>query len=255
MKRTMIYLTLFLLVTSAWAGTYKEDFSTGAFGLTRPTPTNFGNMNLGVENRTLIAEFTQPWPPETPLFWPLNPYAVGGEPKWDSSWKDYTLETRTKLVSDEIDPEGWVAWGLGIRLGICSGINQGYFFLIDFHEQTTLIRKFFPGQNGTIRENISRRPFAAAKDVWYKLKVVTQGNHFQFYIDDKLIDEIDDDTIPEGCPALQIRNATVHFDWLILSGSEIPDVDNTSGPLEGVVAVVEPIGKLATTWGEVKAAQ
>ena len=94
-----------------------------------------------------------------------------------------------------------------------------------------------------------------AKDVWYKLKVIVEGSHFQFYIDDQLIDEIDDDTIPEGVTELVIRNATVHYDWFILSGPEIPDVDYTSGPLEGVVTVVEPTGKLATMWGEVKAAQ
>ncbi len=227
MFQFLVFLTLALLLASpCWAGTYKDDFSKGWFGKP-PGLVDWGDTINGTENGIFIVKTIHPFPPDSPLFW------FFGNPTWSRNWKDYTVEARIRLVSDDIDPDGWVAWGFGIRSGVMFGANQGYFFVIDFHEQTTLIRKFFPEQGVTVRENISRRPFKAEKDVWYKLKVVAEGNHFQFYINDKLVDEIDDDTLPEGPPALTVRNATVHYDWFVLTGEEIPDEDYTTGPLEG----------------------
>jgi len=200
-----------------WAGTHKNDFSTGDWvGMRNFGMSNYGRGVYGAENGVLTFEFLQPGGGETRWFF------------WDNAWpankKDYTLETRTKLVSDDLDPKGWVAWGLSLR----TGTWRGYNFLIDFHDKTTLIQKF--SQKSI---TLSSKPFEAAKDVWYKLKVVAKGTYFQFWIDDKLIDEVEDDTHPQGFPSFVIRNATVHYDWFVLTGPEVPDLDYTTGPLEG----------------------
>lgn len=194
-----------------WAGTHKNDFSIGDWVGMR----SFSKGVSGAENGVLTIKFLQPEDRDGRRWWLWDK-------AWVHGWKDYTLETRTKLVSDDVDPKGWVAWGLSLRLGN----SWGYDFLIDFHDKTTLIQRYS-------QKSLSRKPFEAAKDVWYKLKVVAKGRHLQFWIDDKLIDEVEDDMHPQGQPAFVFRNATVHYDWFVLTGTEVPDLDYTTGPLEG----------------------
>ncbi len=73
---------------------------------------------------------------------------------------------------------------------------------------------------------------------WYRLKVIAQGNRFQYFIDDiKMLDFLDD-TYTEGKIYLSsAKGSRVHFDDF--------EVQYDARP-------VQPRRKLTTTWGEIK---
>ena len=76
----------------------------------------------------------------------------------------------------------------------------------------------------------------------YRLKIVAEGQNYQCFVDDELLfDDSDDAKFRDsGRIGFITYEANVHFDNLIIDGEEIP------------AFAVEPNGRLATRWGQLK---
>lgn len=162
----------------------------------------------------------------------------------DIVWKDYTVKCKMKFVATG---HSWPFAGISFR------DNPGewrYGFVINTQKNTAWAFKYF--QEALTFPSEIPLPFAPSKDTWYELKIVVEGDHFEFYINGEPACEFDDNSIPSGKVGLCVRNAHAHFDDLIISGDDVEDGGNwdPAEHLEG--KAVEPKGKLATTWGTLK---
>ena len=150
-----------------------------------------------------------------------------------ASWKDYTVECKMKFVA-----MGHFA-GISFRDNVA---GNRYGFVIKANDNAAWGWKVFQGAITTASE--IPLPFTLSKDTWYELKIVVEGDHFEFYIDGKLACEFDDNSIPSGKACLVVRNVHAHFDDIVITGPDIPD----GGP--GFVVTSQ--SKLATIWGSIK---
>ena len=152
---------------------------------------------------------------------------------WKDAWTDYTAECQAKM---EQGPD-----------------NMG--ILVRYQDSTTYY--IFAIMNGRQRAEIWSRvggnyidekdiPFPNEMDKWYKIKVVAEGDDFEFYIDDELIAEWSDDKLKSGKVGVRTYSSVSHFDNVLITGSGIPSSKGEPG------AAIDSVSKLATTWGHVK---
>jgi len=167
----------------------------------------------------------------------------------DAGWKDCTVRCKMKFV-DARAPNG--------RAGIVFrhiGMDNSnlYAFLINADAKTAWGAKVLQGV-GVMGPGISDvpLPFALSKDIWYELKIIVEGDNFEFYIDENPAGEFKDKSIPSGKVGLCIVNAHAHFDDLIISGEGVGDGGSWDPAKHPEEKAVEPKGKLAMMWGEIK---
>jgi hypothetical protein len=79
----------------------------------------------------------------------------------------------------------------------------------------------------------------------YHIKGTVTGDKYSLYINNDLVLQINENRFPSGKARVDLSGAIVLFDNVVITGDEVPD----AGP-SGLT--VEPKGKLATTWGQVK---
>ena len=158
-------------------------------------------------------------------------------------WKDYTVRYMMRYVSE---PSGWS----GINFRDTSGEWGRYGFNINADDNTADgWEAIAPAVTQLSNVPLS---FTPSKDIWYELKVIAKGDHFEFYIDGKQAGEFDDDSIPSGKVGFYVRNAHAHFDDFIISGDDVEDGGNWDPAKHPEEKAVESKTKLATAWGEIK---
>ncbi len=88
--------------------------------------------------------------------------------------------------------------------------------------------------------------FPNEMDKWYTIKVVAEGDDFEFYIDDELITKWSDDKLKSGRVGVRTYSSVSHFDHVFISGPGIPSTPGEPG------FAVNPAAKLSTIWGSIK---
>jgi len=161
----------------------------------------------------------------------------------DVNWTDYTVE-----VDLTIDNPGDLApiAGIFVRVSDKSADGQYYLFRIDLRatESPGAIESpnhTFDGLN--IQKEAADPQFDDLEkaDETYHLKVVAEGDHFLYYIDDVLMVDVVDEFDPfmTGAVGLGTFNAGASFDNFAVTG-------------EGVPGAVSRESKLAACWGMIK---
>jgi hypothetical protein len=162
-------------------------------------------------------------------------------------WEDYILTVKVKIL----DMFGaYVDGGVGIHY---TGVNFYYFFIAA--KWTQIYPGVPPEGKGAFAFPVINGAFQMGKvivftpelDHWYTLKAVTQKEHTEFYIDNKLIGAFDYAELKSGNVGPVVSNAHVHFDDFVVIGQGIPD----GGP-GGVSISVGEKGKITTLWGNIK---
>jgi len=74
------------------------------------------------------------------------------------------------------------------------------------------------------------------------MRIVADGNGYEMFIDNKRICEILTDLPDKGAAALGARNCEVHFDNVVISCDDVPDMNQS----------VTPKSKLTMTWARLK---
>jgi len=212
-----------MLASPSLAGTWRDDFEDGnldGWEVFNPIPAE----KWGVEDGECSGEWQNADPGMFSVLYLMVENA--------DSWKDYTVKFKMKFV----------ATGHFTGMSFRENLGRSYGFVIDTAKNTAWAWKFFQGVN-TFPSEIPL-PFTLSKDTWYELKIIVEGDNFEFYIDGKPAGEFEDNSIPSGKVGLYVRNAHAHFDDVVITGPEIPD--------GGSWKTVEPKGKLATSWGKLK---
>lgn len=91
---------------------------------------------------------------------------------------------------------------------------------------------------------VAKIPFSAEANIWYRLKMTTDGNLISCFVDEKKITEFVDNNHPTGAAGFGAEGVVTEFDNFIVSGPEVPG--NRIGQS------VDPSGKLSTTWANIK---
>jgi len=227
MKYTMVGLTLFLLVTSAWAGTliYTFDNDSNVNGWTQVAIGGGGAWQI--ENGELVLQV-------------FNGGFLFGIGTQEATWKDYTVKVNLKIVKHAVTT-AWEQAGIVFRGAENSG---GYYVALgtpgwDAKQLRSYNYYMAGGPN-----HVESTPFEWELNTWYALKAVVEADHFEYYVNGKLVMEYIDSTHPTGGAGLGVTGASVtaHFDDFSVTGDDIPD---------SLVAVSSKT-KLATTWGQIK---
>ncbi len=216
-----VLLVCFVSTSSVLAGTWEDDFEDGL--------ANWGGVNewWTVEDGECSGKY------------------FGGS-EWiftgDTEWTDYTVNCKMKFTGNRT-PGGYA----GITFRDQAMIGPGwYFFCIDAPSGTAKGWK----NNSPVISRVPL-PFAISKDTWYELRIIAEGDHFEFYIDEKPAGKFVDDSNPSGCVGLVVKNVHAHFDDLIISGDDVEDGGSWE-PDEHPEQAVEPYDRLATTWASVR---
>ena len=151
---------------------------------------------------------------------------------WKDEWTDYTVECKARM---EQGPDNM---GVIVRY---QGPNTYYIFAIMNGRQQAEI---WSRVAGTYTDELDI-PFPNEMGEDYTIKVVAEGSNFEFYINDELIAEWSDDKLETGKVGVRTYSSVSHFDDFTVSGAGIPRSKGEPG-------AVDPVSKLATTWGKIK---
>jgi hypothetical protein len=147
------------------------------------------------------------------------PMAVIKDP---TEYGDFSLEASFKSAGGRFDCSG----GLLFRY-----VDAQNFYLVsagcpsDYFE----FSRMYKGKLEMVRQQV----VPTDRDLWYKIRVEAQGNHFSFYDNDKQIFDADDSKIAKGRIGLWARDdSQARFDNVTLT-LPIPTVEATPGAVEG----------------------
>ena len=224
MKYTMIGLTLFLMISSASAGTLTDDFSDR--NMNEWTKDGRGNhREWRLENGELIIESN----------FSLNGFSIG-----EVTWKDYTVGVSLKIVKHR--PFQGLREGAALSFRATDVDNSYYFGLVTLGLNPKQAEIFYFNKE-VGNQSILSKLFAWEMDTWYDLKVTVKGNSLECYINEELIWALNHDLFTEGKVGIGVGNSvTAHFDNFFVMGDDVPDLNLS----------VSPKGKLPTMWGKIK---
>ena len=152
----------------------------------------------------------------------------------EDNWTDYRMEVKARKV-------------VGPYFHLFARTQEPavdfYFMEISYNSHTTSVFMFSGGAANEITGGPRpKRP--DSKDTKggdaYTIVFETEGETLRTYIDGELMVETQDKTYDKGRPGLGGRDSTVLYEYMEINGEGIPPT------------VVEPTGKLTTTWGELK---
>ena len=174
-------------------------------------------------------------------------------------WENYTVEVKMKILEigppPPWDPEAthspWVGGGLMVHIQGDDVLTRVYLSLAypspEYPEGAVLIRSgYLPAQAPPDYKSWNV-PYPVEINRWYTLKISTVGTISEFYIDDELIEAIDEDRFTSGRIGLNASDGIFLFDDFVVTGPNIPD----GGPDKGQVPV-SPKARLTTTWADIK---
>lgn len=212
-----------LLVTSAWAGTFRDDFEDGNLDGWRQEWQPHWNLWKILDGEL---ECTQRSKISTTL--------VTG----DVTWKDYTIEYDVKLL------EKFGPGDVDVAVRVVSLWRFVQFFIGDYFGAPEIGgSRAINGAN----EAAKRQPFDLLElNKWHHLKLDAQGNHFTFWVNGQKVLDYTDDVIKAGAVGLGLANYRARFDNVEISGPDVPDVTPPTW------TSIHPKAKLPTTWAEMK---
>ena len=218
-------LFLCLLVMSAQAGTYIDNFDDGNLDGWEVMDTKNQGVKWTVENGVLICN--------RPSIW--DSFLRFGE----EEWQNYSIECDAKLVQIF---DAFHSMGLDLRLP--KALEKGLSPFVDFSLWDSKTANISVWLND-VKLNGSSKAFGCQLDHWYRLKAIASEENFEFYVDGELILSFSDLRASAGCVALNAGGCLAHFDNVVITGDDVPD--NSS-------AVSAP-NKLAATWGQIRSQQ
>ena len=158
---------------------------------------------------------------------------------WED-WEDYTVSAKIR-----IDEAG--QWA-GLIFRAQEDNHEYYVYYLNVPNNKSEFWVHLPGAWGTRRAVNSN--IAAAKKLqkekievgkWMDVKVVTNKDKFEFYINDELQGELEDGDYEKGAVGVWCWQSKASFDDVMVEGDT---VTNT--------LAVDPQSKLATTWSGIK---
>jgi hypothetical protein len=153
--------------------------------------------------------------------------AVMPDSDWNADWTDYTVQCKMNME------QGTGNMGLVLRY---QGSNTYYIFCIVSGRQQVEIWSRIGG-NYIDELDIN---FGNELQTDYIMEVEAKGSDFKVYVDDELITEWSDEKLETGKVGVRTNKSISHFDDVLITGPGIPG------------SAVEPVSKLATTWGSIK---
>ena len=157
-------------------------------------------------------------------------------------WRNYSLSCEAKLVEANKEPAT-----LGLILHQRWEESSFYVFQILYSLEVLHITKIHSGNVSTIGEF----DFAAKLNRWYTLTAsidsseILKRTELTFQIDDEAFAVTDRNPIKSGKAGLEVSGGQARFDDVKITG------DNISNGGPGILPV-EPRGKLAIAWGQLK---
>ncbi len=156
-------------------------------------------------------------------------------------WVDYTLELRFKFTNEV----GWESTrGMVIAYhdtfeGVPEGgPNTPFAFVYASGSVMGLVA--IDGQFIGIKSGV----FQFSPGIWYRVKILAQGTHYELFIDGQQVIAYDYvDKFTTGGIGIGARDVVTHFDDIRITGESVPD---------GGATAVRARGKLATTWAVLK---
>ena len=239
---TMIGVTLFLLVTSAWSGTLKDNFDDGNADGWRMFKGRANNSPIDqsaqwvVERRELVSTSK-----DVCTFSSI--FGIG-----DNTWKDYEFECQFRIENVFPDGCGTVSplVGFGVHFDnpdefIINGLDVVVLEIGDVFNRL-ICERFFQGGYTDVGKvgNIS-----IEQGEWYTARTVAKGNRYQMFINNRLLCDTKNNLPDAGAIGLMGKNCEVHFDNIIVTGDDIPDRN----------LAISQQNKLATTWGQIRSHQ
>ena len=151
----------------------------------------------------------------------------------DENWDDYTLEVDVTLVKNV----NVNAAGVLIRADKDGDNGMRFWIRTDQHKC-----QFSRWRENKFEHIVTPLPVDPEVGETYRLKVIAEGQNYQCFVDDELLFKGDDDAKfrDSGRIGFISYEAYVHYDNLVINGDDIP------------AFAVEPSGKLATHWGQLK---
>ena len=151
----------------------------------------------------------------------------------DEDWTDYTLEVDVTLVKN-VNVNA-----AGVLIRADTDGDNGMRFWIRTDQHKCQFSRWKENQWDHIKTPLPVEPEVGET---YRLKIVAEGQNYQCFVDDELLFDGEDNAKfrDSGRIGFITHTANVHFDNLSIDGEDIPSF------------AVEPNGKLATRWGQLK---
>ena len=214
MSRTICVILAILLSSSlAWAGTFTENFDSGKAD----------------DWESVVGD----WSVKDGAYAETGGTLYAKTMFGDEEWENYTVDVDVTLLEHvnqdcaglllRADKEGELGFRLWIRTDMAPQLSK------------------WTGGNTYVHIDQNLNPANINIEQTYHLKAVLNGNKYQFFIDDEMIEYEDKENFREsGRIGFICSGAYPAYDNLVISGPEIP-----SSP-------VESKGKLTDLWGSVK---
>jgi len=248
-KRNLLLIFSLIIVLSAmnmvsFAGTLLEDFSDGNIDGWKRSPQNEKNNKIfgGIVDGALMFD-----PKGQELGQTDCQMNFVGTPKLSNvhvrEWTDYEFEVDIKYS----EHTGWellpTPGGIRARVDLDSGGHLRIWLYPFLRKMILWKNPFWNIHDGLV--NLGEVPIEPP-DVgkFHKLMLSCNGDTIKVFYDGEEKITAKDDEHKSGTIALDVCDKVVYFDNIKVTGAQIPNV-NMSSP-------VEPAGKFAIAWGEIK---
>jgi hypothetical protein len=221
MRYVLVILTLCLLVISAQAGTFKDNFNDGNLDGWKIINTMGNTSEWKIENGVLICRRDNIW---------ISNLVFGEE-----EWKNYSIECDAKMIQT-LDPQ---LHAMGVDLRLMGELTLVWCAMGD-NVKWAILEVWLNDNNGPAKH--VDKNFDFQLDRWYHLKGVANKDKFEFYVDGELFLSFTDSNLSAGRIGLSASSCIAYFDNVIITGDEVP----------GNSSDVDPKNKLATSWGQMK---
>jgi hypothetical protein len=158
-------------------------------------------------------------------------------------WTDYTIELRFKF--GETDPN----WGSDMHI-MAVAYHAQFQGVPEGGPNCTWTCAHMSGEvHGVVSINGGMSVVAGgwhqfSQGTWYRRKIVVEGTHYELFIDDQHVLDYDwNSGFTKGGIGIGAGNVVTYFDDIRIYGDSVPN---------GGAAAVQPHGKLAKTWAEMK---
>ena len=228
MKYIVVTFAFCLLVTSAQAGTYINNFDDGNLDSWIIFDFRGGVSEWKIEDGVLVCRRQKD--------------ATSSLLYGEESWGAYSIECDAKMVEILANAEAFHSIALDLRVSdIDNAASISDIWCAVLKYEGAFIWAWLNGNSGA---KSVVKAFDLQLDRWYHLKATTNGNNFEFYIDGEFVASLSESQHPTGRVGLAVTGSVAHFDNLVITGDDVPDNSNLSA--------ISASGKLATIWGQLR---
>jgi len=241
-ERNWLLTSLFIFVMLfsspamvSFAGTFVEDFDDGDAEGWERSPQNEGNDNVVwdvVDGAFMFDPEGEDWSLA------INQMNFVGTPQVAnvSEWTDYEFEADLKHTMA-------ANWPGGIRARV--DLDTGGHYAVWLYPGDGRVNLYKnPGWDiNTGLADLGQAAYKPAVDEFHTVKISCQGDAITVFYDDKEVISAKDSEHKAGTIALCVQDKVVYYDNIKVTGPQIPNVN---------MSPVEPVGKLATSWGAIK---